>query len=149
MLALTLWRPWDTAILHLGKPVENRDWPPPASMVGQRFALHSGKKWDKDGAASVADLSGRSLVELAPFFHRAMDVHSAVIGTVRLSRVIKPNTLPAMDPLASSPWYFGSYGWVCDDPFPLPKPVPCRGAQRLWRLPPDVEARVLEQEAER
>ena len=48
---LTLWRPWDVAMRDLGKPIENRDWPPPESVQGQLIALHSGKTWDDDGAS--------------------------------------------------------------------------------------------------
>jgi hypothetical protein len=169
MLALTLWRPWDTALLVLGKPVENRNWPPPMSLVGQRFALHSGKKWDEGGACRVVEISnaaGVAPVVIGAALERAEKLESAIIGTVRLARVIRRvevRELPphqmgfkgavaysaAQDPLQASPWFFGDFGWVCEDPFLLPEPVPCRGAQKLWKLPPGVEARVLAQEARR
>jgi hypothetical protein len=39
--------------------------------------------------------------------------------------------------LTSSP---GQWHWELTDVRPLAGPVPCRGAQRLWGLPIDVEA---------
>lgn len=153
MRALTLWRPWDTAILRLGKPVENRDRPPPAKLIGQRFALHSGKKFDMDGAATIFLLAhkegfSREVIRVALARSEALD--SVILGTVKLARVISRDRpqLGAPDPLASSPYFFGDYGWVCEDVFALPEPVPCKGAQGLWSLPPDVEAKVLAQEVE-
>ncbi len=47
-------------------------------------------------------------------------------------------------------WFFGRYGWVVADPAggraqPLGKPVAARGFQKLWHLPAEAEAAVLEQ----
>lgn len=47
---------------------------------------------------------------------------------------------------ARSPWFVGSLGWILTDVVVLPEPVPCPGAQRLWCLPPDADARVRELE---
>lgn len=43
MKALTLLNPWAQAIAYWGKDVENRTWAPPASLVGERIAIHAGK----------------------------------------------------------------------------------------------------------
>mgnify|MGYP003560963222 CR=1 FL=1 len=42
MKALTLHAPWAHAVAWLGKPLENRGWPPPLSIVGERIAIHAG-----------------------------------------------------------------------------------------------------------
>lgn len=39
----------------------------------------------------------------------------------------------------------GRWAWLLTDVQALPEPVACRGFQRIWNLPPDVEARVLPQ----
>lgn len=153
MRALTLHRPWDTAILRLGKPVENRSWPPPSHLIGQRFALHSGKKWDREGAFTVEMLAHKHGIDLdVAHIHisRAAQLDSVILGTVKLARVLSraQPQLGTPDPLASSPWFFGDYGWVCEDPIPFAQPVPCKGMQGLWTLPPAVEALVLAQEIE-
>ncbi|MBF5043298.1 hypothetical protein FGE12_12940 [Aggregicoccus sp. 17bor-14] len=148
MLALTFWRPWDTALLHLGKPIENREWPPPARVVGERIAIHSGLKWDDEGAAEVARLAAADGVPpdvIAAHLHRARSVKGAIIGTVRIARVLRRDALDPTDSLHDSPWFFGSFGWVCSDLVVLREPVPCRGMHKLWRVPPDVERRILAQ----
>jgi hypothetical protein len=155
MRALTLTRPMDWAVVHLGKPIENRDWPPPGWLIGKRFAIHAGQAWD-DGyalairqilaAAGIVYIGGLRLHE---HLERSQRTAGAVIGTVRLVRVLtKSRALSESgDPLWKSPWFFGEHGWVLDDVIALPEPVPCRGFQKLWTLPPDVEARVLSQRA--
>lgn|SRR6185369_8002825 len=50
---LTLWRPWDWAILHAGKDVENRDWLPWPRVLGRHIAVHSGLRWDAAGARDL------------------------------------------------------------------------------------------------
>jgi hypothetical protein len=45
-------------------------------------------------------------------------------------------------------WFFGPYGWILENVVALREPVPCKGAQGLWTVPPDAAARVLEQAPE-
>jgi hypothetical protein len=154
LVALTLWRPWDTAIFHLGKPLENRDWPCPPRLIGQRIALHSGKKFDQEGACAIVELAvadGISPKVVEQHLLRAEKLDSVILGTVKIGRCISraQPRLGSPDPLALSRWFFGKFGWVCEDSFPLPTPVPCRGAQGLWRVPDDIAARVRAQELRR
>jgi len=140
MRALTLYRPWAWALFH-GKPVENRTWSPPASMIGEPIAIHAGRKWDKDGAEFVYRLLGPAAILPAA---RA----EGIIGVAVLDRVISGcqlfpgEPIPPTDPLRGSPWYFGPFGWVLREQVELEVPVACRGALGLWVLPPDVEAAV-------
>lgn len=152
MKALTLIQPWAWCITHAGKRIENRTWPPPASLLGQRFAIHAGK------APSIAEAE-RDLAEHGVYVHPPALVFGAVVGTARLvgiSRDLGPLIVaPSLDVdprrvmrLADTMWRTGPVGWVLDDVVVLPRPVACRGAQGLWTLPPDVAAQVAEQEAE-
>lgn len=149
MKALTLHRPWDVAMLH-GKLIENRKWKPPVDLVGQRFALHAGEHYDYDGLAFIKRTLGvGSLPEES--------IAGVVFATTKLIGWVEIGTAAALkqgEPIAStaeaarvigSPWLFGPVGWVLEDTRRLAKPVPCRGFQRLWHLPTDVLARVLEQ----
>ena len=140
MKALTLWRPWAGL---MGAPplkdLENRGWQPPASIVGQRLALHAGKRWDRDGAVWAWELlerAGWSGHDLGELFEACK-----VEGVVALATVGQPVAA------SRSPWFVGRYGWPMLDVVRLPEPVACRGAQGLWTLPPEVEARVLGQVA--
>ena len=42
--AITLHQPWATLIALGIKSVETRSWPAPARLVGQRIAVHAGKR---------------------------------------------------------------------------------------------------------
>ena len=44
MKALTIWPEWALAFQILQKDIENRVWRAPPSLVGQRIALHAGKR---------------------------------------------------------------------------------------------------------
>src|SRR5690606_7103750 len=50
----------------------------------------------------------------------------ALMGHVRFDGVA---------PASWSHWFVGPFGWQLTDPVAPPEPVPCRGAQGLWRVP--------------
>lgn len=150
MLALTIWPEWVWAIRRLGKPSENRDWKMPEAVVGQWIALHAGKHVG-GRPGDVARVEGLAAVlrtaELCGVWppgsrQRLMDVSwpenlGAITDVVRLS---------GYDQLQKSLWdVAGCYHWRWDRRISLPEPVPCRGLQRLWKVPPDVEAEILRQ----
>lgn len=145
MNALTLRPPWGYAIARLGKRIENRDWPPPAAARGKLLAIHAGKMpaLGRDGAQwqEIRDaldwMEGRgiALPEALLVGHLAR-YGSAVVAVATLAGVVTES---------SDPWFVGRFGWQLADVLALPEPVACRGAQKLWTLPVDVEARVLEQ----
>ena len=58
MKALTIWRPWTWAILHLPerhrKGVENRTWAPPTTVLGERIAIHAGLHFDAEAIDFIA-----------------------------------------------------------------------------------------------
>lgn len=150
MKALTLIRPWAAAVAHLGKNVENRTWRPPAVLVGQRFAIHAGKRedlgilralnieQDRRGLPMLPDAGPQGIVCTV----RLDNIFTAVGEMTLNHRAAVANRLGLPD----LRWFFGPVGWVLADARPLATPVPCRGAQGLWTLPTDVEAAVLAQE---
>jgi hypothetical protein len=139
MLGLTLIRPWEAAILYLGKPIENRKWRPSDKVRGQRIALHAGMGWEKTSLPYINENAVGDLGRL----NESRDRHSLIVGTVRVDGWWRVEERPPRQ------WAFGPWCWEFADPFPLPEPVPCKGALGLWRLPADVEACVLEQERAR
>ena len=44
MKALTLYQPWASLIAHGVKTIETRSWAPPRRLIGQRIAIHAGRK---------------------------------------------------------------------------------------------------------
>ena len=69
--------------------------------------------------------------------HPARIVTSAIVAMMRVTRVAYRGV--------GGPWRFpDQFGWYVDVR-PLPRPVPCKGAQGLWTVPDDVSAQVLAQ----
>lgn len=44
MKAISLWQPWASLIAAGVKTIETRSWAPPASLIGQRIAIHAAKR---------------------------------------------------------------------------------------------------------
>lgn len=162
MFALTLHRPWPFAIFHLpperAKPVENRDWPPPAGLVGERFAIHSGKVFDKHAAADIAER-----FELPPLEENPLATATGVAGTVELWGWVRATeslfperreliefhgkvTREQAERLIRNEWFGGPYGWVLAKRRALATPVPCNGMQKIWRVDEHVRLEVARQE---
>ena len=135
---LTLIRPWLWAFLHGGKRCENRTWRPPETIVGGYLALHSGLKFDRGTALAMRDGLYGARAKMVPL--EDGEHPSGVIGAVaRLTGYhLHADDYP-------SDYEFGPVVWRTPVVFPLPKPVPCRGAQGLWKLPDDVFEAVARQ----
>jgi hypothetical protein len=124
---LTLWRPWDWAVLHAGKDVENRDWQPWPRVLGRHIAIHSGLRWDEAGA--------RDLREMGYAIPDPEDWPGGVIrGVVRVAGTVTGEHW--------SEWFAGPIGWMLGDPVVF-SPVTCRGRKKLWKLPPETLAAVV------
>jgi hypothetical protein len=155
MLALTLIRAWCWAIIFGHKPVENRSWPPPDSLLGARIAIHSGNKYS-DAAAGAID----GLTELGAAPAEDEWPGGRIVGTVRIDGWVKHDgngrmlawrgVPPEVARTAlMSPWVScePGYAWLLADPKPLRTPVACSGKQKLWRVSAEDEALVNEQQA--
>ena len=128
--ALTEQGPWGELIAS-GKDVENRTWPPPKGRVGGLLASHQGQAYDASGAQSVREVLGLE-VPSKDTFRRGV-----VVAVTRLAAVVRDST---------SSWAAeGQYHWCLEGTVALPLPVPCKGAQGLWALPPQVFAQVRAQ----
>jgi len=141
--ALTLWRPWPWAIFHAPsdlKRVENRSWKPPSWIIGERIAIHAGRRFQREAVEFVADIAGECPTS-------ADDHPTGVIGVARVMGWVRPlELLASPDPSAPawvqaaqrSDWLVGDYGWVLGGVVALPEPIECKGAQGLWNVPADI-----------
>ena len=152
--AITLYQPWVSLIALGVKTVETRSWPAPARLVGQRIAIHAGKRvvrrpgdaierelracWGDDwpviiptGAvvattvlAGMARIARTDLLEGCTVHDPGSEVGCAVGCAVGTGRT-------SIDPWGDfSP---GRWLWFLDDVAALPQPVPVVGRQSFWR----------------
>jgi len=156
MKALTLRHPWAFAVCHWGKRIENRTWKPPASLVGQRFAIHGGK----------CPTSSGGLAEVKSIFDDLLTIHGkpdyringdlklrdvileGIVATAVVDRYIYLDAFPGKigDPALQDPWFDdevpSNIGWVLRDVVVLPEPIPCKGAQGLWTVPNEIVSQI-------
>lgn len=141
--ALTLHQPWAHVVASGVKLIENRPWLPPAGLHGKIFAIHAGMTYNKPDAWTLGELTNESD---PPIPERNELVFGAVIAMARL-RCVTFSKDEARYLLGDNQarWWFGPYGWVLQDIVRLPRPVPCRGYQKLWRLSQEDLVAVMEQ----
>ena len=108
MRALSVRQPWTDLILFEGKDIENRTWPLPKKMIGQRIYLHAGKKLDKVAAQDYYPPDGA--------------LHANRLGSI-LGEVTITGCVTSSDSL----WFQGPYGFVLADPTAYDQPIPCKG----------------------
>lgn len=132
MRALTVWQPW-AHFLALGiKRVENREWAPPKDLMGQWIAIHAGKRYDHAGAESIRTELGIDVPVPGSL------AQSAIVAVGVLDRIATCED----DSFAwDDPWFTGAFGWYLRDVVKIDA-VTCKGAQKLWVVPPRILAQV-------
>lgn len=105
--SLSIKQPYPHHIFHDGKDVENRDWP--TSGRGW-FIVHAGV------SKSELDVDQMDLPR------------GGVVGMARIVDCVRE---------MESRWFFGKYGFVLRDAFPLPL-IPCRGQLGFFSLDPSI-----------
>ena len=142
-LALTLHQPWASLICRGPKRVENRTWAPPEDLIGKRIWIHAGKTFDAEAFAHVFP---GGVVDSPEWRQCGRDL-GKILGSARVAgwycnqtgdgRAVTASTETVEAALASE-WFSGPIGWVLDRVQRLVVPVPWRGAQKLWRVPPEL-----------
>lgn len=144
---LTIRQPWAYAIAHAEKTIENRGWTTGyRGLIAIHAAASAGPRDQWEYAADmVADLANIPYRDV----ERGMQVRSAIVAVAYLSGVCSTSYgLPHRMGLACDcgPWamprqrHLKLIGVTA-----LARPVPCKGALGLWRLPPHVAAAVQKQ----
>lgn len=118
-MALTLRQPWASAVVRLGKDVENRTWTTPYRGL---LAIHAGKGVDSSAPPRLAEALEQRLPS------------GCVVAVVELYDIVRDSR---------SEWAReGEYHWLLRNVRELVVPVPCVGRQMLFKLPVDVERAV-------
>jgi activating signal cointegrator 1 len=141
MKALSLTRPWPWAFINGPHPkrVENRSWKPPTYIIGKTIALHAAKSWDEEDREYIADVTG---LDVPP---RKEHPDSLIFAVCRIVDCLGEREAIKLSDEQFYDWFFGPFGWLIEDFYALPEPVPCKGAPSLWSVPPEVEVEIRQQ----
>jgi hypothetical protein len=146
--ALTLWRPWTTCITggpgsrgieeQLAKRVENRTW---ATRYRGELWLHAGTRFDDAAFDWLYDTIVGAYLSSDPADHPTGVVALVDVVDVCTRQLDQGAGIDFFGKTCCGDWAAaGQAHWNFTNVRVLPEPVPCRGGQRLWRLPADVEA---------
>lgn len=122
MKTISIRQPWASMIIHGFKPVENRSWK--TSYKGP-LLIHASLSFDHDGA----DWIMKNFPHLKSHVLRSKDLRGGIIGLVKLINCVKTH---------SSPWFFGPYGFVLQNPKPI-EFNHCKGRLGLFDVPWPIE----------
>lgn len=157
MLAISLWQPWASLLVHGKKRVETRSYPVPKSTeFPVVLAVHAAKQWNNGQRHTAFGEPFRSaLRDLGYGGGKSLGLPLGfVIGLVRVAGYYTTDwlvkgrpevSLPghgqlSTDELAFGDYSPGRYGWVCDEFRVLDRPVACRGHQKFFDWQPTAEA---------
>jgi hypothetical protein len=148
--ALTIWQPWAALIVGEQKRVETRAWAAPASVVGTRVAIHAAKTPTNLPVAREQPFAAALMRAAAagPLNPDEPLPLGAFIGSAVIARVEEMDGLTLTDRFSTEERAFGNYAhghyaWHLTDVHALARPVPCKGAQGLWTVPPDLVSRLV------
>ena len=149
MKALTLHQPWASLIACGLKTIETRDWPPPRRLIGQRIAIHAGRKREVSGnlhpesLRAVLDLFGNGWggrIPLGAIVATALLEDARQVGFQRYAgRVLasSPSHTGWVEPDPHGDFSTGRWLWFLTDVEPCNPPVPAVGHQGLWDWKPN------------
>ncbi len=151
MKAISVRQPWAYLIETGQKPVENRTWKPPASMLGELICIHASAGMDRDDRECYDDLCDDDEVRMLPVKDLT---RGSIVAVTKLvgwwsrdyGHACAPNHEEEFKRITAGKtfekFYCGDYGWVLGRVVPV-EPVPVKGALGLWTVPSWVHAKVL------
>lgn len=144
MDCLTLHPWWVPPIVAQAKPLENRNWHPPAPEEGYLWlGLHAGlggscRKPDRNAELEFIRDIWPEMPEACPT--------GVVVGAMKIVDVVDKLDRWAADDEWwvdngewASPAALARYAWIIGEVRPLPEPLPCKGREKLWTPPRDIE----------
>ncbi len=151
--ALTLWQPWAWLVANGHKNIENRPRGFSHKSFRGDFWIHASAapgitEWaERWGQAHdlCMEILGHNPLSENPLTEDQL-AFGAIIGRATITGIIEPvrevrNDLEALirGAVVRVPWHFpDQYGFKVENARPLATPVPCRGHQGFWRVPPAV-----------
>jgi len=136
MKAISLRAPWWWFIFYSSKRVENRDW---YTSFRGTVLIHASSWFDAeeivDDAQVARDIERQLGTSSRPLTLRELRAWGgAFVGLVDVIDCVREQ---------DSPWLFGPYGFVLENPRPLIKPIRYRGGPGFFDVPDAVYADAL------
>ncbi|MEV4609732.1 ASCH domain-containing protein [Neorhizobium sp. LMR1-1-1.1] len=105
-LALSIRQPWAWAILHAGKPVENRDWRPsnPGLKFRGRVCIHASAGMTRDEYSDARRFIWSLGITDVPILEDLQ--RGGIVGVTTIVDVVSD---------LDNPWFFGPRGLVLQD----------------------------------
>lgn len=129
MKAITVRHPWAHAIIHMGKPIENRSW---STNYRGPLLIHAASTMTAAEYGNFAEFFCADIKEGSmPAPGQLRETLGHVVGIVDLIDVVEDHP---------SPWFFGPYGLVLANPRPVAR-VKLKGQLSIF----NVSDRVVEQ----
>jgi len=124
MKVLSIRQPWAWLIINAGKDIENRNWK--TSFRGN-ILVHAAKGMTKQEYENAMNFVVTNH-DIPLNFHEPKFEElqrGGIIGMVEIVDCVS---------YSNSPWFFGDYGFVLKNPYPLPF-KPCKGQLGFFELP--------------
>ncbi len=143
MKALSVQLPWAWLIAKSWKIEENRSWPLPSNLIGQRIYIHAGKIIDREAWQHISDFPENFGLDVCDEFMREWYERPQAISDLR-GHLIAQVTLigckfyfPDENANLHSIWAVpGQYQFVMVNPKMLKKPIPYRGQLGFFEVTP-------------
>lgn len=123
MKVLSIRQPWAWAILHAGKPIENRSW---WTNYRGPALIHAAKGMTRAEFAEASDFILR-VTEGVCWAPKTLP-RGGIVGMAEIVDCVVAS---------DSPWFFGPFGFVLENCKPLPF-QPCKGKLGFFDVPPEV-----------
>ena len=120
MKAISLWQPWASLVVEGYKDVENRPW---RSFYRGPLLIHASLKWDQEGADWIEENCSLQLAL------KEDHEQGQILGIVDMVECVKDY---------NSPWFFGPYGFVFENPKQFKQSITYRGRQGLFNVPDEI-----------
>lgn len=152
MKAISLFQPLATLVALKSKRFETRDWRPRTGLI-KNLAIAATKKSPEDYLKIATIDPCKAILRRHGISFLPGGVIVAIVDVTEILTTrewTRRFCTRLNNREAELDYIFGDYGpdrfaWHLENVRRLPEPIPCKGGQRIWTVPPEVEERILEQ----
>jgi hypothetical protein len=130
--AISLHQPWAWALFH-GKDIENRSW---KTNYRGDLLIHASKIFDYKGYSWI--VKNKHLIDDSRIVKLTNNFRDFNINNFNFCCIIGRVTVVDCVVSSPSPWFFGPYGFVLENPIEFTNPIPFRGQQRFFNVPAEL-----------